>query len=155
MFTPSGVCGREETRSSYGCAKPSMSSLPSSTGSSPARARRDVTLLTRRGGPVSPRRPIQTRGPDGAAPALAQSQEESLDPLLDAAAVVTSMLDAMTRRSPAGRMGAVQSPAPELLSDEARRALLLEALQAQKSVLVAENASLAGMNAVIQRHLRS
>jgi len=65
------------------------------------------------------------------------------------------MLDAMTRRSPAGRMGAVQSPAPELLSDEARRALLLEALQAQKSVLVAENASLAGMNAVIQRHLRS
>jgi hypothetical protein len=111
---------------------------------------------TRRGAPVSPRRLSPTRAPDGgAAPAPAQTQEECLEPILDAAALTTSLLDASTKRGPAGPEGSVQSPAAELMSDEARRGLLIEALQAQKSVLMAENARLAAMNAAIQRHLRS
>jgi alpha-D-ribose 1-methylphosphonate 5-triphosphate synthase subunit PhnH len=77
-----------------------------------------------------------------------------LDPLLDAAAILTNMLDAMTRRGSVGPCSAIQSAAPVLLTDESRRALLLEALEAQKEVLLADNASLAAMNAVVQRHLR-
>jgi len=82
----------------------------------------------------------------GAVPALTLSAEESLEPLYNAAGLTTQMLQNMTRRADA---------AGELPSDERRRAMLLDALWAQKELLIAENAELDVTNEVIRRHMQA
>ena len=79
-------------------------------------------------------------------PALTLSAEESLEPLYNAAGLTTQMLQNMTRRADA---------AGELPSDERRRAMLLDALWAQKELLIAENAELDVTNEVIRRHMQA
>ena len=105
---------------------------------------------------VSPRLLSPAKDCDGSSPSsvATHSLDECLDQMIDTAAPMTCALDAVTRHSLALTSRTHPMMMPENMSCEKRRSLLLDALAAQKELLLVEKEALVATNAAIRRFLQ-